>query len=42
MYDCQDASRAALASASTGKVIPGTSGRADTSLIASLVLSDGR
>ena len=42
VYDCQDASRAALASASTGKVIPGTSGRADTSLIASLVLSDGR
>lgn len=41
LYDCQDASHAALASASTGKVIPGTSGRADTSLIASLALGGG-
>jgi len=41
--DCQDASHAALASASTGTVIPGTAGKAGTSLIASLALgSDGR
>ena len=41
--DCQDASHAALASTSTGKVIPGTAGKAGTSLIASLALgSDGR
>jgi hypothetical protein len=43
VHDCQDASHAALASASTGKVIPGTAGQARTSLIASLALgSDGR
>ena len=43
MHDCQDASHAALASTSTGKVIPGTAGKAGTSLIASLALGrDGR
>ena len=38
VYDCQDASHAALASTSTGTVIPGTAGAARTSLIASLSL----
>jgi hypothetical protein len=43
VYDCQDASHAALASTSTGKVIPGTAGEARTSLIASLARGrDGR
>ena len=43
VHDCQDASHAALASASTGTVIPGTTGKAGTSLIASLARGrDGR
>jgi len=43
VHDCQDASHAALASASTGAVIPGTTGQAGTSLIASLARGrDGR
>jgi len=43
VHDCQDASHAALASARTQTVIPGTSGRAGTYLIASLTLGgDGR
>jgi hypothetical protein len=43
VYDCQDASHAALASATTGTVIPGTTGSARTYLIASLARgSDGR
>jgi hypothetical protein len=43
VHDCQDASHAALASASTGEVIQGTTGSARTYLIASLALGrDGR
>lgn len=43
VYDCQDASHAALASSRAGQVIPGTTGSARTSLIASLALGgDGR
>lgn len=43
VYDCQDASHAALASTRTGKVIPGTTGSARTFLIASLAQGgDGR
>jgi hypothetical protein len=43
VYDCQDASHAALSSTRTGKVLPGTSGSARTFLIASLARgSDGR
>jgi hypothetical protein len=43
VYDCQDASHAALASTRTGKVIPGTAGKAGTYLIAGLALGgDGR
>lgn len=43
VYDCQDASHAALANASTGDVIPGTTGSVRTYLIASLARGrDGR
>ena len=43
VYDCQDASHAALASSRTGRVIPGSRGSARTYLIATLALgSDGR
>jgi hypothetical protein len=43
VYDCQDASYAALASSRTGRVIPGSRGSARTYLIATLALgSDGR
>jgi len=43
VYDCQDASHAALANSRTGQVIPGTRGSAHTYLIASLARgSDGR
>jgi hypothetical protein len=42
VYDCQDASHAALASAATGTAIPGTTGSARTYLIASLTRADGR
>jgi hypothetical protein len=43
VYDCQDASHAALANSRTGRVIPGSRGSARTYLIATLARgSDGR